>query len=93
MFTGDIQERVKVLAETGQSKIIHKYKCIVPLAYLMAKSHGLTEFEKTLEESIRSMEGVDPDKVIEQAETYARRGKALLPLRPLYINNETYCKY
>jgi len=25
---------------------------LVPLAYLMAKSHGLTEFEKTLEESI-----------------------------------------
>jgi len=26
---------------------------IVPLAYLMAKSHGLEEFEKTLEESLR----------------------------------------
>jgi len=35
MFTGDVAERVKVLAETGQ----------VPLAYLMAKTHGLKEFE------------------------------------------------
>lgn len=31
----------------------------------MAKSHGLAEFEKTLEESIRNMEGVDQDKIIE----------------------------
>ena len=31
----------------------------------MAKAHGLTEFEKTLEESIRSMEGVDPEKILE----------------------------
>jgi hypothetical protein len=64
---------------------------IVPLAFLMAKSHGLTEFEKTLEESIRSMDGVDPDKIIEQAEVYSRKGKALLPLRPLYMGNENYC--
>jgi hypothetical protein len=54
----------------------------------MAKTHGLKEFEATLEESIRSMEGVDPEKIIEQAEKYSRRGKALLPLRPLYIGNE-----
>jgi hypothetical protein len=31
------------------------------MAYLMAKAHGLTEFEKTLEESIRQMDGVDVD--------------------------------
>lgn len=54
-MTGDVYERVKVLAETGQ----------IPLAYLMAKTHGLSDFEKTLEESIRSMEGVDVDKILE----------------------------
>jgi hypothetical protein len=58
----------------------------------MAKSHGLAEFEKALEESIRAMEGVDQEKIFEQAEQYARKGKALLPLRPLYVTNETYCK-
>jgi hypothetical protein len=31
----------------------------------MAKTHGLKEFEATLEESIRSMDGIDPEKVIE----------------------------
>lgn len=41
---------------------------LVPLAYLMAKSHGLTEFEKTLEESIKTMDGVDQEKIFEQAE-------------------------
>jgi len=54
LLTGDIAERVKVLAETGQ----------VPLAYLMARAHGLSEFEKTLEESIREMEGIDAEKAI-----------------------------
>lgn len=42
LYTGDVQERVKVLAETGQ----------IPLAYMMAKTHGLTEFAKTLEETL-----------------------------------------
>jgi hypothetical protein len=61
MYTGDAAERVKVLAETGQ----------IPLAYLMAKTHGLKEFEATLEESIRNMEGgVDPEAIIKSAETY-----------------------
>lgn len=60
------------------------------MAYLMAKAHGLTEFEKTLEESIRQMDGVDVDQIIEQAERYARKGKAILPLRPLYVQNDQY---
>lgn len=55
MMIGDVHDRVKVLAETGQ----------IPLAYLTAKAHGLKEFEATLEESIRSMEGVDVDKILE----------------------------
>jgi coatomer protein complex subunit alpha (xenin) len=55
LLLGDIQDRVKLLAETGQ----------IPLAYLMAKAHGLTEFEKTLEESVRNMEGVDVDKILQ----------------------------
>jgi hypothetical protein len=38
------------------------------------------------------MDGVDVDAIIEQAEKYARKGKTLLPLRPLNINNESFCK-
>jgi hypothetical protein len=80
IMIGDVQERVKVLAETGQ----------IPLAYLTAKAHGLKEFEATLEESIRNMDGVNADAIFEQAERISRKGKALLPLRPLYVTNEQY---
>jgi len=58
----------------------------------MAKSHGLVDFEKTLEESIKDMDGVDAEKIFAQAENYSRRAKTLLPLRPLFVNNESYCK-
>jgi hypothetical protein len=37
--------------------------------------------------------GVDPDQILREAEKYSRRGKALLPLRPLYVQNEAYCKF
>jgi hypothetical protein len=32
---------------------------------LTAKAHGLKEYEATLEESIRTMDGVDADSIIE----------------------------
>ena len=51
----------------------------------MAKSHGLTEFEKTLEESINSMEEVDKRKIFENVDKYQRRAKVVLPLRPVFI--------
>ena len=70
-----MSERVKVLAETGQ----------IPLAYMMAKSHGLHEYAQTLQESLQGMDGVQADKVIQEAEQYTRKGRALLPLRPVVI--------
>ncbi len=73
LWNADPEERVKVLAESGQ----------LPLAYMLAKSHGLKDFEKTLEESLRSMDGVDPDEIIAEAETYSSKSAALLPLKPL----------
>jgi hypothetical protein len=57
----------------------------------MAKSHGMTDIEKTLEESLRDMDGINVEKVISQAEQYSRRSKTLLPLRPLFIKDESYC--
>jgi len=57
LLSGDVAERVKVLAETGQ----------VPLAYLTAKAHGLTDYEQTLAETLRGMEsdGVDVEAIFE----------------------------
>jgi coatomer subunit alpha len=80
LYTGDVQERVKVLAETGQ----------IPLAYMLAKTHGLIEFASTLEESIRTLDGVDAEKVLSEADTYARKGKTLLPLRPVFMQNDIF---
>jgi hypothetical protein len=57
---------------------------------MMAKTHGLTEFAATLEDSIRSMDGVDPDRIIADADNYSRKGKALLPLRPVFVQNDTF---
>jgi hypothetical protein len=51
---------------------------------MMAKTHGLAEFAATLEESIRTMDGVDAERVLSEADNYARKGKALLPLRPVF---------
>lgn len=59
---------------------------------MMARTHGLTDYAKTLEETLRTMDGVDAEKVLEEAEVYARRGKALLPLRPVFVANDSYCK-
>lgn len=58
---------------------------------MMAKTHGLTEFAKTLEETLRTMDGIDSDKVIAEADLYAGKGKALLPLRPVFVANDSYC--
>ena len=71
-----------MLAETGQ----------IPLAYMTAKVHGLTEYANTLEESIRTMDGIDVERVLEEAERYARRGKALLPLRPVFMGDAIQSK-
>jgi hypothetical protein len=57
---------------------------------MMAKTHGLTEFAATLEESIRTMDGVDADRVLAEADNYSRKGKALLPLRPVFVSNDTF---
>ena len=59
---------------------------------MMAKTHGLTEYSKTLEETLRTMDGIDADKVIEEADAYSRRGKALLPLRPVFVANDSFRK-
>ena len=52
---------------------------------MMAKTHGLTEFAHTLEESIRTLDGVDPEKILAEADSYARKGRSLLPLRPVFV--------
>ena len=39
-----------------------------------------------------TMDGIDAEKVLTEADIYARRGKALLPLRPVFVANDSFCK-
>jgi hypothetical protein len=57
---------------------------------MMAKTHGLAEFAATLEESIRTMDGIDANRVLGEADNYSRKGKALLPLRPVFTQNDAF---
>ena len=36
------------------------------------------------------MDGVDAEKVLSEADTYARKGKTLLPLRPVFMQNDSF---
>lgn len=76
-LTANISEKVKVLAENGQ----------IPLAYMTAKSHGLEEFAKTLENTLIEDEQYDHERIFKEAEQYvgakSNRSKALLPCRPI----------
>lgn len=48
LFTGDIRERIKILAESGQ----------VNLAYACAKLHNQTDFVDALEDAIPSISSI-----------------------------------
>jgi len=82
-LTADVTEKVKVLAENGQ----------IPLAYMTAKTHGLEEFAKTLENSLIEDEQYDHERIFKEAEKYIglskNRSKALLPCRPVFIADES----
>jgi len=81
-LTADVSEKVKVLASNGQ----------VPLAYITAKSHGLEEFAKTLENTLIDSEEYDHERIFREAEKFIGAGqnrtKALLPCRPVLLSND-----
>ena len=82
-LTANVSEKVRVLAENGQ----------VPLAYMTAKSHGLEEFAKTLENTLIESEEFDHERIFKEASKFigqdSTKAKALLPLRPVFTANES----
>ena len=82
-LTANVTEKVRVLAENGQ----------IPLAYMTAKSHGLEEFAKTLESTLIESDEYDHERIFKEASKFIgqtnSRAKALLPLRPVFTQNET----
>ena len=81
-LTANVHEKVKVLAANGQ----------IPLAYMTAKSHGLDEFVKPLEQELIDSEDHDHERIFKEAEKFignqTGRPKALLPCRPIFPRNE-----
>jgi len=59
---------------------------------MTARSHGLDEFIKPLETTLRESEEYDHEKIFQEAEKFVgretQRPKALLPLRPVFIAND-----
>lgn len=59
---------------------------------MTAKSHGLDEFTKTLENTLIESEEYDHERIFREAEKFIglgqNRAKALLPLRPIFTKNE-----
>eukprot|EP00351_Strombidinopsis_sp_SopsisLIS2011_P002975 CAMPEP_0116876580 /NCGR_PEP_ID=MMETSP0463-20121206/8487_1 /TAXON_ID=181622 /ORGANISM="Strombidinopsis sp, Strain SopsisLIS2011" /LENGTH=69 /DNA_ID=CAMNT_0004523257 /DNA_START=2218 /DNA_END=2427 /DNA_ORIENTATION=+ len=49
IYTSDVESRVRTLAEAGQ----------LPLAYMTAKSHGLTDMVEALEQELEDSEEFD----------------------------------
>ena len=59
-LTANVSEKVRVLAENGQ----------VPLAYMTAKSHGLEEFAKTLENTLIESEEFDHERIFREVSKF-----------------------
>ena len=70
LMLGNVEERVKVLAEAGQ----------VPLAYLTAKTHGLTDFMELLEPNLD-----EAQKSRIESFHKPRTAKVLLPPVPINL--------
>lgn len=73
LYTANVEERVRTLVEAGQ----------LPLAYLSARAHGLTDMIEFLEQEMADSDQYDHLAVIDEADKFADRGKTLLPLRPM----------
>lgn len=78
-FLGNVVEKVKVLAETGQ----------LTLAYTMARTHNLTEFIEPLKKALEDKDGLDPT-FFDQVEEKVGKAKAILPCRPIFIADDKF---
>lgn len=77
VFTGDITERIQTLVSAGQ----------LPLAYMAARAHNLTDMIEYLEQELMDSDQFDQMQIMDEAEKYVSRSKALVPLRPLWADD------
>lgn len=60
----------------------------MPLAFMLASTHGLTEMANTLEEVLKTTEGVDIEALKAEVSKYALKSSAIQPLRPLHLADQ-----
>ena len=63
--------------ETGQ----------LPLAYMTARAHNLSDMVEYIESEIMDSEEHDFATIADETEKYLARSKALVPLRPLHLGD------
>jgi len=77
VYTGNVEERVRTLVEAGQ----------LPLAYMSARAHNLTDMIEHLEQELTESADYDQLQVFDETEKYLAKSKALLPLRPISLQD------
>lgn len=55
------------------------------MAYLAARSHNLTDMVEYIEQEMQGSSQVDAIQVMDETETLIKKGKALVPLRPISL--------
>jgi len=75
ILNADAEERVRTLMETGQ----------LPLAYMTARAHNLSDMVEYIESEIMDSETHDFAQIADETEKFLARSKALVPCRPLHL--------
>ena len=56
----------------------------LPLAYMTARAHNLSDMVEYIESEIMDSDEYDFSTIMDETEKYLARSKALVPLRPLH---------
>ena len=73
VLTANVEERVKTLVAAGQ----------LPLAYMAARAHNLTDMVEYIESEMTESEDYDETQIMDETQKYIERSKALVPVKPI----------
>ena len=81
VLTANVEERVRTLVEAGQ----------LPLAYMAARAHNLTDMVESIETELQESDEYDETQIMDETAKYLAKSKALVPLRPINLQDgESY---
>jgi len=79
VLTANVEERVKTLVDAGQ----------LPLAYMAARAHNLTDMVEYIESEMTDNAEYDETAIMDETQKYIAKSKALVPLRPISMQDGT----